>query len=66
MRPGNLIGGVVAGLGLKEKEPSSKFFGNWTWEFPEISDEKWEAIRPSLEERITSLYRKGLIRYGSW
>jgi len=66
-RPGDLIEGVIEGLGLPwPKEPTSKFFGNWKWEWPEVSWERWQEIRPILKKRITQLYEAGLIRYGSW
>lgn len=65
-RPGDLIGGVIEGLGLKKKEAVGKFFGNWTWDYSEVSDKRWLEIRPILRERIEKLYREGWIRYGSW
>lgn len=65
-RPGDLIGGVIKGLGLESKEPVAKFFGNWTWDYSDVPKEKWEKIRPTLKARITELYNEGFIRYGSW
>lgn len=65
-RPDDLIEGVIAGLGIVAKEPVSKFFGNWKWEFPEVSEERWTEIKPILKERVTQLYNQGTIRYGSW
>lgn len=66
-RPGDLIAGVIEDTGLQEKDPRSKFYGNWTWDYTDdVTDYKWKKIAPILEERITILYNKGLIRYGSW
>jgi len=65
-RPGDLIEGVIAGLGLSSKEPVSKFFGNWKWEYPEVTWERWQEIKPILKERIVKLHERGIIRYGSW
>jgi hypothetical protein len=72
-RPGDLIEAVVKGTileGLPEAKPDStvgRFFGNWTWEFPEISDEDWlQKVKPIIKPRIESLYHSGVIRYGSW
>lgn len=65
-RPGDLISGVIEGTGLVQKETCSRFFGNWTWDYKEVSDEEWSIIRPILKERITKLYNNGMIRYGSW
>jgi len=65
-RPGDLIGGVITGTGLELKEPVSKFFGNWKWIFPEVSEEYWKGIQPTLKERIVKLHESGFIRYGSW
>ena len=65
-RPGDLIGGVIKGTGLKTKETVSRFFGNWMWDYNDIPEKKWEKIKPVLKERVTNLYNQGLIRYGSW
>lgn len=65
-RPDAWIGKVVEGLGLEVKETTMRLFGCWKWEFPEVSDERWREIQPILKERITDLYNRGHIRYGSW
>ena len=65
-RPGDLIYGVIAGTGLPERHSVSRLMGNWTWDYNDIPIEKWEAIQPTLIERITKLYNSGRIRYGSW
>lgn len=65
-RPGDLIGGVTEGLGLEAKEPCSMFFGNWMWAYPEVTDERWLEIQPTIRMRVEALYRGGVIRYGSW
>jgi hypothetical protein len=65
-RPGDLIAGVIEGTGLDDREPSTKFFGTWTWDYEDVSPEVWEKARPILRERITALYGAGVIRYGSW
>ena len=65
-RPGDLIGGVIAGTGLPESEPVSTFFGNWTYAY-DIPRDKWEReIQPVIKPRIQALYNSGVIRYGSW
>jgi len=65
-RPGDLIAGVIEGTGLVLKEDVSKVFGNWKWDYSEVSCEEWDKIQPVLKERITKLYESGRIRYGSW
>lgn len=66
-RPGDLIEGVIKGLGLPwPKETTSRCFGNWKWEWPEVDWERWKEIQPILKERIRKLLDQGLIRYGSW
>jgi hypothetical protein len=65
-RPGDLIGGVIEGTGLAEREPVLKIFGNWTWDYSDLPEERWREIQPVLKERITKLYESGTIRYGSW
>jgi len=61
-----LIDGVIQGTGLKERDPVSTFFGNWTWDYSDVPPEDWLKAQPVLMERVKSLYRRGLIRYGSW
>jgi hypothetical protein len=65
-RPGDLIEGVLEGTGLKVKDPVSKFFGNWTWDYSEVPAEEWVKVRAITKPRIQALYHAGLIRYGSW
>lgn len=65
-RPGDLIGAVIADTGLPERETVSRFFGNWTWDYTDIPAEDWAKAKPVLKERITALYNRGVIRYGSW
>lgn len=65
-RPGDLINGVIAELGLTEREPVMKLFGNWKWDYSDVTEERWKEIQPTLKERVTALYNSGVIRYGSW
>jgi hypothetical protein len=65
-RPGNFIDQIIEGTGLPQKEPVSKFFGNWIWDYSEVSKIEWNKIRPILRQRITELYDLKIIRYGSW
>ena len=65
-RPGDLIAGVIEGTGLPKREAVSKLFGNWMWDYKDIDEKKWLAIKETLKERVTKLYNAGVIRYGSW
>ena len=65
-RPGDLIEGVIQGLGLEMKDPKSKLCGAWTWDYSEVPDERWLEIQPVLKKRIAALYRKRIIRAGIW
>lgn len=65
-RPGDLIGSVIAGTELPERESVSRFFGCWKWDYSDIPTDKWQAIKPTLKQRIEALYHSGAIRYGSW
>lgn len=65
-RPGDLIASVIEGTGLELREPISKVFGNWAWSYSDVPAELWATIKPILKERITALYNRGVIRYGSW
>ena len=66
IRPGHLIGAVIDGLGLEPREPVSKVFGEWTWDYSDVEGSHWKNIQPRLKERITDLFKAGTIRYGSW
>lgn len=65
-RPGDLIEKVLEGTGLPVKEPVGMFFGHWTWDYSDVSPEVWKQAKERTGPRITSLYNKGIIRYGSW
>ncbi|AMM44896.1 hypothetical protein SP15_097 [Bacillus phage SP-15] len=65
-RPDTYIEGVIKDTGLELRKPVSTLFGNWTWDYSDVSDEVWEKAQPILEERITKLHNQGSIRYGSW
>ncbi len=65
-RPGDLIHGVIEGTGLETREAVTKIFGEWTWDYNDLSPEKWAKAQPILKERITALYNSGRIRWGSW
>ena len=65
-RPGDLIMGVIEGTGLPFRETILRFFGEWTWDYNDIPEEVWLKVKPILKERITSLYNRGIIRFGSW
>ena len=65
-RPGDLIGGVIEGTGLEARKDVSRFFGNWIWDYSDVPAEVWKKVQPVLKERITALYNRGAIRYGSW
>jgi hypothetical protein len=65
-RPDDLIGGVIEGLKLPKREAVLKFFGQFVWDYNDISRDRWLQVQPILKERITKLYNQGLIRYGDW
>lgn len=65
-RPDAYITEVIAGTGLPEREPVSKFFGNWCWDYSDIDPVKWGKIQPILQARLTALYNNKFIRYASW
>ena len=66
LRPGDLIVGVIEGTGLKVKESSGRFFGNWSWDYSDVDAETWNNAKTVLKERLTKLYNSGTIRYASW
>ena len=64
-RQGDLIDGVIEGTELPSRKEDSKFFGSWIWNYSDIAKDVWEQAKPLLAERITILYRLGLIIFGS-
>jgi hypothetical protein len=66
IRPGDLLPVVIRDTGLEAKEPVSRFFGNWQWDYSDTPDEVWREAQPVIKERILGLHKKGYIRYGSW
>jgi hypothetical protein len=68
IRPDDLLPGVLEGLGLNinPQKTSVRFFGNYEWIIPEDQHEQYKKVQPQVKERITALYHKGIIRYGSW
>jgi len=69
-RPGDLIGGVIDGLGIADRaEPPidqvTPFFGNACYSF-RVPDDEWKRIQPVLKERLVALYEAGIARYCSW
>lgn len=53
-------------MGLPDKEPVSRVFGAWRWEYPEVPAAEWAKVLPELKKRITALHGEGRIRFGSW
>lgn len=67
-RPDDLLPGVLEGTGFEpgDLKNTGRLFGNWTWEIPEKRSEEYVGIRETVKERVTALYNRGAIRYGSW
>lgn len=65
-RPGDLIAGVIKETGLELRDPVSKSFGDWEWDYNDIPPKKWQEIQPILERRLCKLYDDGVVRYCSW
>ena len=65
-RPEDLYEGIIKGTSLPFRGAISKLFGEWTWDYSDISKEIFDKARPILKQRIELLYHKGIIRYGSW
>lgn len=68
LRPWDLLPQVIENTGLVFDDPKAvgAFFGFSAFYFPDTTCEEWIRVQPILEERITSLYNHGAIRYGSW
>ena len=66
LRPGDLIEDVIKDTGLPTREPCSKFFGNWVWDYTDIPADEWVKAKKFTGPKIEVLYHDGAIRYGSW
>lgn len=67
-RPGDLLPSVIKDTGIPEdnREPVSKLFGNWEWNYDDVPEEIWLKARPTIKKRIERLFKGGIIRYASW
>src|SRR5262249_33630761 len=70
-RPNDLIAGVLRGTGLlvSDFDTGNPFFGHQTWILKPGSEDKDTAFtsnKPLFKTRITALYNRGAIRYGTW
>lgn len=65
-RPDSYIEGVIEDTGLPLRDPVAKCFGNWTWDYSDVSPEEWKKAQELTAPRIKRLYDEGYIRYGSW
>jgi hypothetical protein len=69
-----LIRAVLKGTGLPgdgdDKEAARRsmgaMFGEETWNFSDVPSDVWRKAVPTLKKRISDMYRRGQIRYGSW
>jgi hypothetical protein len=67
-RPDSYIKGVMENSGVEfdGREPIGKLFGQWTWDFSDISDDIWQKAQEVFAKRLTELYNFGAVRYASW
>lgn len=65
-RPDDLLPFVLEGTGIEVRETKNRLFGNFTWDYSDITKDVWDKANPIIKERIQALYDKGIIRYGSW
>jgi len=65
-RPDGYFKVICEKLGIEYFAPASTFFGNWTWEIPELNEEQREIYDSFVPDYIKGLHSSGKIRYGSW
>jgi len=63
-QPGDLIGGVIRHTGLPLRESVRGPCGWWTWDYSDISPERWKQARSTIHQRLVQLHERGMIRYG--
>ena len=66
LRPGDLMQSICKDAGLEYKEPVSKFFGHWTWDYSDMPEAEWKKVQPIAKRYIEKAYHRGIVRYGSW
>ena len=64
-RPSDLIVDVIEGTPLPRREPTSRMFGEWIWDYSDIPSCSWSEALPVIGKRIVALYHNGRIRYGA-
>ena len=65
-RPDSYLPQVLEGTRIEPRDPVSKFFGCWMWDFSDIPFGVWQDALPIISERLRKLYHRGCIRYASW
>ena len=66
IRPDAYYRVICEKLGIEYQEPICKFFGNWTWQVPDLTEEQEKLYAELVPTYIKGLYENGNIRYGSW
>ena len=64
--PEGLLEKALKDTGLEPRKDASHVYGNWAWDYSDVSPTKWKAIGRVLGRNIRSLYHRGLIRGGQW
>ena len=65
-RPDALLVDVLKGTGIEPREPVSRFFGCWTWDYTDVPAEVWDAANPTIAARCKALFHSGAVRFASW
>jgi hypothetical protein len=65
-RPDVIYRSAIKNTGLIEKQPESKTFGCWTWNYDEVPADQWNTLRKVIGTKLKLYYDAGTIRYGSW
>lgn len=65
-RPDSYFRVICEKLGIEYFEPVSRFFGNWTWVIPDLTEEQNKVYDEFVPDYLKGLYERGRIRYASW
>ena len=66
IRPDAYFRVICEELGIEYFEPVTKFFGDWQWKLPELTEEQLKIYEEFVGDYLRGLYANGYVRYVSW
>ena len=64
--PEDVLRASLKDTDLPLRQPISKVFGNWRFDYSDIASATWEASEKTVQRNLATLRAAGSIRYCSW